>query len=60
MVTGVEGPAFLRRDDLDRLISLLHDDGRTVIAPTVADGAIVYDEIATAADLPIGGHQSAI
>jgi NAD(P)H-flavin reductase/formate hydrogenlyase subunit 6/NADH:ubiquinone oxidoreductase subunit I len=54
VVTGVEGPAFLRRDDLDRLISLLHDDGRTVIAPTVADGAIVYDEIATAADLPLG------
>ena len=54
MVTAVEAPAFLRRDDLDRLIALLREDGRTVIGPTVADGAIVYDEIRSAADLPAG------
>ena len=54
MVTAAEAPAFLRRDDLDRLIALLRDDGRTVIGPTVADGAIVYDEIRSAADLPAG------
>jgi len=49
MVTG-----FLARADLGTLVDALHDDGRAVIAPTVQDGAIVYDEIATAADLPIG------
>ena len=54
MVTAVETPAFLRRDDFDQLIALLRDDGRTVIAPTVVDGAIVYDEIRSAADLPAG------
>jgi NAD(P)H-flavin reductase/formate hydrogenlyase subunit 6/NADH:ubiquinone oxidoreductase subunit I len=54
VVTAVEGPAFLHRDDLDRLIGLLRDDGRTVIGPTVADGVIVYDEIRAATDLPIG------
>ena len=54
MVTAVEAPAFLRRADLDRLISLLREDGRTVIGPTVSDGAIVYDEIRSASDLPAG------
>ena len=54
MVTAVEAPAFLRRDDLDRLIALLREDGRTVIGPTVSDGAIVYDEIRSARDLPSG------
>ena len=46
--------AFLARADLGRLIEALHDDGRTVIGPTISDGAIVYDEIRTAEDLPIG------
>ena len=54
MVTAVEAPAFLGRADLDRLISLLREDGRTVIGPTVSDGAIVYDEIRSASDLPAG------
>ena len=54
MVTAVEAPAFLRRDDLDRLIALLREGGRTVIGPTVSEGAIVYDEIRSAADLPVG------
>jgi NAD(P)H-flavin reductase/formate hydrogenlyase subunit 6/NADH:ubiquinone oxidoreductase subunit I len=54
VVTAVEAPAFLRRDDLDQLIALLRADGRTVIGPTVSDGAIVYDEIRSARDLPAG------
>jgi NAD(P)H-flavin reductase len=40
--------------DLDRLIGLLRSDGYRPIGPTIRDGAIVYDEIAAAADLPIG------
>ena len=47
-------PAFLRRDDLERLIALLQEGGRTVVGPTVRDGAIVYDEIREVADLPAG------
>lgn len=45
---------WMPRDGLDRLIVLLRDDGRRVIGPTVRDAAIVYAEIASAADLPSG------
>jgi NAD(P)H-flavin reductase/NAD-dependent dihydropyrimidine dehydrogenase PreA subunit len=58
VVTGapmdVAGLAFLARTDLGALIDVLRADGRTVIGPTIQDGAIVYDEVASAADLPIG------
>jgi NAD(P)H-flavin reductase/Pyruvate/2-oxoacid:ferredoxin oxidoreductase delta subunit len=47
-------PAFLARPDLDALIALLGEGGRQVIGPTVSDGAIVYDELHSAADLPGG------
>jgi sulfhydrogenase subunit beta (sulfur reductase) len=39
---------------LQHLFDALREAGYTVIGPTVADGAIVYDEIAQVADLPIG------
>jgi NAD(P)H-flavin reductase len=45
---------FLARGDLDRFIEALAAGGRTVIGPTVADGAIVLDEVRAAVDLPIG------
>ena len=45
---------FLPRAELDELIRLLGEDGRRVIGPTVDDGTIVYEEIQSAADLPIG------
>ena len=48
------GAFWLARSDLDRLIQLLKADGRAVIAPTISDGAIVYEEISRAADLPQG------
>jgi NAD(P)H-flavin reductase len=54
MVTTATRTTFLPRADLDRLIQSLIADGRTVIGPTVADGAITYAEIGSAADLPIG------
>ena len=42
------------------LIDLLREDGRTVIGPTVLDGAVAYAEIQSADDLPagIGDEQS--
>ncbi|HEY4632555.1 MAG TPA: hypothetical protein VIH00_01460, partial [Candidatus Limnocylindrales bacterium] len=49
-----ETPRFLRRDAFDRLLGALHDDGRRIIGPRIGDGAIVYDEIASVADLPAG------
>jgi sulfhydrogenase subunit beta (sulfur reductase) len=39
---------------LDDLFDSLHRRGYTVIGPTVADGAIVYDEVAAVSDLPRG------
>ncbi len=40
--------------ELDNLISLLRDRGFTVIGPTPQNGAIVYLEISSTKDLPIG------
>jgi len=39
---------------LDDLVSLLSRQGYTVIGPLVRDGAILYEEISSAADLPAG------
>jgi len=47
-------PGFLPRAELDRLLTLLQEDGRTVIGPIARDGAIVYDEVRSAAELPQG------
>jgi NAD(P)H-flavin reductase/formate hydrogenlyase subunit 6/NADH:ubiquinone oxidoreductase subunit I len=48
------GPWFLARANLGVLIDLLREDDRTVIGPTVQDGAIVYDEITSVDQLPAG------
>ena len=45
---------FLPRTELDRLFAVLRADGRRVIGPTEVDGAIVYDELASPTELPIG------
>ena len=45
---------FLPRDDLDRLIAVLAEGGRAVIGPVVRDGALAYEPIAAAAELPNG------
>jgi ferredoxin len=42
------------RDGLDRLLGALSARGYTVIGPTVRDGAILYEQIASTADLPEG------
>ncbi len=54
MVTATTAPAFLPRGELGRLLDLLRGDGRRIIGPTARDGAIVYDEVTTVADLPAG------
>jgi sulfhydrogenase subunit beta (sulfur reductase) len=42
------------RDALDALLAALRGRGYTVVGPTVRDQAIVYDEVASIADLPAG------
>ena len=45
---------FLPRAELDRLFEALAADGRRIIGPTIADGAVVYDELDSPAGLPHG------
>jgi sulfhydrogenase subunit beta (sulfur reductase) len=45
---------WLPATDLGLLIDGLRADGRTIIGPTVRDGAIVLDEILVKTDLPAG------
>ena len=52
--TTTAGRWYLERSGLEDLVAALRADGRTVIGPTVADGAIVYDEIRGAGELPHG------
>jgi sulfhydrogenase subunit beta (sulfur reductase) len=39
---------------LDELLAALRADGYRVVGPTIRQGAIVHDDIASAADLPVG------
>ncbi len=49
-----EAKAAITAEGLDALLGALAARGYTVFGPAVRDGAIVYDEIAAAADLPSG------
>jgi len=44
----------LDRDSLDLLFAALAARGHTVVGPTVQGGAILYDELHSSAELPIG------
>jgi sulfhydrogenase subunit beta (sulfur reductase) len=46
--------AVITPDALEALVEELRARGYRVLGPTVRDGAIVYDDLATATDLPIG------
>jgi sulfhydrogenase subunit beta (sulfur reductase) len=47
-------PAVLERDQLQWLLHALVNRGYRVLGPTVRDGAIVYDDIASFTDGPVG------
>ena len=44
----------VKRADLQRLIDLLRGRGYRVIAPTIRDGAIIYDTVTDLDQLPVG------
>ena len=44
----------IERDDLDQLLTAIARRGFRLIGPTVRDGAIIYDDISSSADLPAG------
>ena len=55
MKSGSEqAPALLPKSSLQRLIDLLQAKGHRVIAPTLRDGAVMWDTIRQVADLPVG------
>jgi sulfhydrogenase subunit beta (sulfur reductase) len=47
-------PSVMPREDFDGLFGALKSLGYEVVGPRVRDGAIVYDRIGAAADLPVG------
>ncbi len=50
----VDDRAIIERSDLPRLFQVLQQQGYRVVGPTVREGAIVYDELSSFDDLPIG------
>ena len=50
----LDGAFFLPRANLQDLLDLLREDGRRLIGPTIADGAIVCDDITSVDELPRG------
>jgi ferredoxin len=46
--------AILAPDGLDNLVAALRTAGYRVLGPTIRDSAIVYDELESGADLPVG------
>jgi ferredoxin len=53
-VRSDEPTAVLEPAALDTLVEVLRARGHRVLGPQIRDGAIVYDELAGAADLPAG------
>ncbi|MFI6445696.1 4Fe-4S dicluster domain-containing protein [Kitasatospora sp. NPDC050543] len=53
-MTDGSSSAVIDKDGLDALIAVLGGRGRTVVGPTVRDGAIVLAEISGGAELPYG------
>ena len=46
--------AVLERADFPRLFAALAASGFRIVGPTIRDGAIVFDQIVSDADMPIG------
>ncbi|MCL6669944.1 MULTISPECIES: 4Fe-4S dicluster domain-containing protein [Streptomyces] len=53
-MTATAAPAVLDRKGLDALVAALVAQGRTVVGPTVRDGAVVLAELTSADALPFG------
>jgi ferredoxin len=53
-VSTEAGLGVIAPDALDALVGALQVRGYTVLGPSVRDGAIVYDELGSASELPVG------
>lgn len=54
MVAVHDSPVVIEREHIPHLIEILRNKGYAVIAPTLRDNAIIYDEIASVDELPAG------
>lgn len=55
MTTGRTAESrVLERENFQQLLDVLAADGYRIVGPTIRDGAIVYDEVRSTADLPVG------
>jgi formate hydrogenlyase subunit 6/NADH:ubiquinone oxidoreductase subunit I len=45
---------IIRRHQLDQLFEVLKRRGYRLVGPTVSDGAVIYDEVHSTTDLPVG------
>ena len=54
MTTEIDQTGWLPRERFELLFNILTDNGYSCIGPRVRDGAIVYETINSAADLPQG------
>ena len=53
--TTVEKSAYvIEQSDLDRLFSALRNRGYQIVGPAIRDGAIIYEELGSTADLAVG------
>ena len=53
-VAPVGATVLIVKPDLGRIIDRLREEDYTVVGPTIAQGAIVFDELRSVNDLPIG------
>jgi sulfhydrogenase subunit beta (sulfur reductase) len=51
---GVNDRVVVEREAVEALCAVLRADGYKLVGPKLQDGAIIYDEIVSADDLPIG------
>jgi ferredoxin len=51
---SIGATVILRREDFQQLLDALHVQGYRTIGPTLSEGTIVYDEVTSVADLPMG------
>ncbi len=58
MVPGIGTKVVFERNELDRLITALRERQYRVVGPTVGEGAILYEEMTSSADLPAGWTDS--
>jgi ferredoxin len=51
---AASGKVMIQRVDLDRLFAALHARGYRIMGPVVREGAVVWDEVASAGEMPAG------